>query len=1013
MRLLPAILLTSAMFSPASGQTYTISTFAGGALPVNIPGTSASLDVNVPQFVAADQTGNIFFVDQNAVLRLDATTGVVTLVAGNGTPGFSGDDGPPTGAQLNGPSGVAVDSAGNLYIADTNNQSIRKVSGGLITTMAGNQTSGYSGDTGPATNAQLNGPWGVAVDSVGDLYIADTNNQRIRKVSNGVISTVAGNGTHGFSGDNGPAASAQLSNPCGLAMDSLGGLYIADSSNNRIRKVSGGVITTVAGNGTPGFSGDNGPATSAHLAYPQGVAVDSAANLYIADYGNNRVRRVSNAVITTVAGNGTPGFSGDSGPATSAQLANPEGVAVDSAANLYIADTSNSRIRKVSNGVIATVAGNGTVGFSGDNGPPTSAQLANPWGVAVDSAANLYIADYGNNRIRKVSNGTITTVAGNGTRGFSGDNGPATSAQFYDPGGLAVDSAGNLYIADYGNNRIRKVSNGLITTAAGGGAALGDNGPATSAQLSNPYGVAVDSAGNLYVADWGNNRIRKVANGTITTVAGNGTRGFSGDNGPPTNAQLANPQGVAVDSAGNLYIADFGNFRIRKVSNGVITTVAGNGTPGFSGDNGPATGAQLANPYGVAIDPAGNLYIGDSGNSRVREVSNGSISTVAGNGTFGFSGDNGPAASAQLANPYGVAIDSAGNLYIGDAGNSRIRVLTPVSPCTYSVSPTTLQAPASGGNLTIAIQSPGSCSWTLSGLPDWITVSGASSGVGSGTVTLVVGPTPGAPLSATILIAGVSVTITITQAAAETALLPVINAVVNAASYIGGPVSPGELVTIFGTAIGPVVAAYASIVPSTGKLATTIGGVEVLFNGIPAPMIYAGSGQVSAVVPYEMAPISNPSVWIVYAGEISSAYQLNSVATAPGLFTANSSGSGQGAILNQDNTVNGPGNPAAKSSVVQLYLTGEGQTSPPGITGAITIATLPPPQVTPAPALPVTVLINRQPAFYKFAGEAPGMVAGVMQLNVQIPSNSPSGNLPITVQMGTNISQNGVTVSVE
>jgi uncharacterized protein (TIGR03437 family) len=439
--------------------------------------------------------------------------------------------------------------------------------------------------------------------------------------------------------------------------------------------------------------------------------------------------------------------------------------------------------------------------------------------------------------------------------------------------------------------------------------------------------------------------------------------------------------------------------------------VAGNGAPGFSGDNGPATSAQLANPYGVAIDAAGNLYIGDSGNNRVREVSNGSIATIAGNGIFGFSGDNGPPASAQLANPYGVAIDFAGNLYIGDSGNSRIRVLTPFSPCTYSVSPTTLETPASGGNLTVAIQTGASCSWTVSGLPGWIAVSSPSSGVGSSTVTLVVGPNPGLSVSATIVIAGVSVTITLSQAAAETAQLPVINAVVNAASYIGGPVSPGELVTIFGTAIGPVTAAYPSIVPSTGKLATTIGGVEVLFNGIPAPMIYASSGQVSAVVPYEMAP--SPSVWIVYAGGTSSAYQLNSVATAPGLFTRNSSGSGPGAILNQDNSTNGPNNPAAKGSVVQVYLTGEGQTSPPSITGAITIASLPPPQVTPAPALPITILINRQSAFYKFAGEAPGLVAGMMQLNVQIPSNAQSGNLPITVQIGANISQSGVTVSVQ
>jgi uncharacterized protein (TIGR03437 family) len=919
MRLPPAILLASVMSWPASGQTYTISTFAGGALPAGIPGTSASLG-SAPQYIAADHAGNVFFADQNSVLRLDATSGILTLVAGNGTPGFSGDNGPATSAQLANPQGLAVDSAGNLYIADTNNQCIRKVANGVITTVAGNGTPGYTGDNNPATSAQLYGPTAVAVDSAGNLYIADTNNQCIRKVANGVITTVAGNGARGSSGDNGPATSALLSNPYGLAVDAAGNLYIADSSNNRIREVSGGMIATVAGNGAAGFGGDNGPATSAHLAYPQDLAVDSAGNLYIADTNNNRIRKVSNGVIATLAGTATYGFSGDNGLATSAQLNNPYGVAVDPAGNLYIADTFNNRVRKVSNRVITTVAGDGTVGFSGDNGPATSAQLADPWSVAVDSAGNLYIADYGNNRIRKVSNGVIATVAGNGTRGSLGDNGPATSAQFYGPAGLAVDSLGNLYIADYGNNRIRKVSNGVIATVAGGGASLGDNGPATSAQLALPYGIAVDSGGNLYVADWGNNRIRKVSNGVIATVAGNGTRGFSGDNGLATAAQLANPQGIAVDSAGNLYIADFGNASIRKVSNGIITTVAGNGTPGFSGDNGPATSAQLYLPYGVAVDSAGNLYIGDSGNNRIRKVSNGVIATVAGNGTFGFSGDNGPATSAQLANPYGIAIDSAGNLYIGDSGNSRIRVSAP---------------------------------------------------------------------------------------------LPIIKSVVNAASYATGPVSPGEMVTVFGTALGPATAASATMDPATGKLATNIGGVQVLFDGTPAPMIYAASGQVSAVVPYEMAPTPNPSVWIQYLGQTSTAYQLTLAATAPGLFTRNSSGSGTGAILNQDNSPNGPGHPAAKGSIVQVFMTGEGQTSPPSVTGAITTATLPPPQVTPAPVLPVRLFINGQAVLYTYAGEAPGMVAGTMQLNVQIPSSAPSGNLSIAISIGGNTTQNGVTVSVQ
>ena len=345
----------------------------------------------------------------------------------------------------------------------------------------------------PGTSASLNEPNSVAVDGKGNLFFTDQNTVFRLDAVTGVLTIAAGNGTVGSAGDTSPATSAQLSMPSGIAVDSAGNLYIADSGHYRIRKVSNGVITTVAGNGmTDGFSGDGGPATSAPLFDAFGVAVDSAGNLYIADSGHYRIRKVSNGVITTVAGNGTDGFSGDGGPATSAQLSHPGGVAVDSAGNLYIADTVNNRVRKVSNGVITTLAGGGT---NPGDGPAASAFLANPGAVTVDSSGNLYIAD-GRSRIREVSNGMIITVAGNGRNGFSGDNGPATGAEFI-PEGVAVDAAGNLYIADIYNSRIRKVSNGVITTVAGKGtdpAQLnGYNGPATSALLFDPEAVAVDA----------------------------------------------------------------------------------------------------------------------------------------------------------------------------------------------------------------------------------------------------------------------------------------------------------------------------------------------------------------------------------------------------------------------------------------------------------------------------------------------------------------------------------------
>ena len=347
----------------------------------------------------------------------------------------------------------------------------------------------------------------------------------------------------------------------------------------------------------------------------------------VLNLGNGGRRDTAGSVhdISTVAGNGFSGFSGDGGPATSAALYTPLGIAVGPDGSLYIADYSTQRIRRVRRGIITTVAGNGLRGFSGDGGPATSAKLAEPYGVAVAPDGSLYIADRSNNRIRRVDpDGIITTVAGNGTASFSGDGGPATSATFSFPQGVAVGPDGSLYIVASSNARIRRVGpDGIITTVAGGGTAgLGDGGPATSAQL-RPTGVAIGPDGSLYVADSSNDRIRRVGpDGIITTVAGNGLRGFSGDGGPATSAQLNNPSyGVAAGPDGSLYIADSANNRIRRVDpDGIITTVAGNGTASFSGDGGPATSATLAYPAGIAVGADGTLYVTDNSNRRIRHV---------------------------------------------------------------------------------------------------------------------------------------------------------------------------------------------------------------------------------------------------------------------------------------------------------------------------------------------------------------------------------------------------------
>ena len=694
----------------AWAQQYLIRTVAGGGLPA-APAFATNVALETTTAVAVDAAGNLYFNSSNSVLKVD-TLGALTVVAGSSTlPGYSGDGGAAVGAQLMQPSGLAVDSAGNLYIADTGNSVIRKVAAatGLISTVAGNGTPGYSGNGSLATTAQLGHPRHVAVDGSGNLFIADSDNSVIRKVTatTGIITTVAGTGMPGYLGDGGPATGARLI-PSGLAVDAAGNIYVADATDSVIREVAAatGIIATVAGTGTAGLSGDGSQAASAQLSSPDDVAVDATGNLYIADAGNLRIRKVvvATGIITTVAGGGTNSFT--NGPATSAQLVAVPSVALDGAGNIYIANGNVVRKVTVATASIATLAGNGKPGFAGyagDGGPATSAQLSAAAGVAADAAANIYISDSLNYAIRKVAaaTATITTVAGNGLPGYTGDGGPATSARIAVPFGAAVDGAGNIYFSD--SNVVRKVTaaTGFIMVVAGNGTTgnSGDGGPATSAQLSNPTSVAVDGSGNLYIADSFTNVVRKVtaATGLIATVAGNGTLGSSGDGGLATSAQIQ-PTGIAVDGSGNLYIADLNHGIVRKVtaSSGIITTVAGNGTLAASGDGGPAIGAGLA-PHALAADGSGNLYIADfytvtnpcgrycdgtvMFNDRIRMVSaaTGLITTIAGTGTPGYSGDGGLATSAQLNGPLGVAVDAAGNVYVADNGNNAIRMLVPAS----------------------------------------------------------------------------------------------------------------------------------------------------------------------------------------------------------------------------------------------------------------------------------------------------------------------------------------------
>ncbi len=659
-----------------------ITTFAGNGSAGHSGDDGLAIDARMdkPRSVWAGAFGIVYIADtdNDCIRKIDASE-TITTVAGIGrSPGFSGDGGDATNAQLDKPHGVWVDSSENIYVADTNNHVIRKVDGatGIITTVAGiGKQNGYTGNGGLATAAELNKPRGVYVDPSGNIYIADTENHAIRKVDaiTGIITTIAGTGSSGDSGDGGPAILAELNKPGGIFSDLSGNIYIADSDNHRIKKVDGvtGIITTIAGTGSSGDAGDDGPATSASMNKPRGLWVDEYGNILIADTDNNRVKKVdtSTGIITTVAGNGSGGYSGDDGPATSASLKKPHAVCMHEApapAYLVIADPSNHRIREVNlnTGIITKVAGTLWSGYNGDNRSATSARLYYPFGVHVDPSHNTYIADTYNHRIRKVDGktGIITTVAGIGSKGFSGDGGPATSARLRYPFNVFLDSAGNIYIVDTYNYRIRKVdaATQIITTVVGDGAARfrGDGGLATDASIRKSYDVAVDSAGNLFIADTHNHAIRKVdaTTGIINTVVGQGDKvGFEGDGGLATDAKLNSPTGVYVDATGNIYAVDTKNDVVRRVdaTTNIINSVAGNGTAGFSGDGGLATLAQLDYPEAVWVVSSGNMFIVDSDNCRIRRVDSttGIITTVAGTTYCGYNGNNQPATDAALYYP--------------------------------------------------------------------------------------------------------------------------------------------------------------------------------------------------------------------------------------------------------------------------------------------------------------------------------------------------------------------------
>ena len=879
---------------PALAQTYAITTVAGGALPVS-GSPAAQASIGDPPRVAVDPAGNVYFGSLHAVFKVDHS-GALIRIAGTGRAGYSGDGGPALNAQLMSPAGIAVDVSGNIYVSDLDTNSVRRVSAdGSITTYAGNGTAGISGDGGLATAARLNTPDGLALDSAGNLYIADRNNHSIRVVSlDGRIHTAAGNGSPGFLGDNGPASLAELDSPEGVAFDGSGNLYIADTQNDRIRMVTpDGTISTVAGIGNGNVFGDGGPALAAGLILPTGVAVDAAGNLYIADFGNSRIRIVTAGKIETVAGSSDGAPLADQESAISVMLNGPTGVAVDATGSIFFAEGSigsgsglaqgDCRVWKVSpDGVLTVLAGNGLASYSGDGGAATSAQLQGPTGVAADAAGNIYIADTGNHRVRQITPANvIRTIAGTGSAGYSGDGGPAVSAQLNSPMGVALDPAGRLVIADSGNSRVRVIfADGTIHTLIGTGNSsyYGDGLSDLQASVNHPQGVAVASNGDVYIADTLNNAIRKRgADGLMSTIAGTGSSGFSGDGSLATGALLDGPTGVSVNAAGNVYIVDAGNQRVRRVAtDGMISTVA----------------AQLANPNSVATDASGNVFVTSGGDRRVLMISaDGTTSPVAGTGACCYSGDGGPALNAALDSPWGLAADpSSGTLYVTDAASNAVRALIP-----------------------------------------------------SGS-------------------------------------LPSLTSVVNGASNLIEPIAPGEVVVLYGTGLGPDQLTVGQ--PTSGQYPTQLAGTTVLFNGTPGFLVYTSGLQTSAIVPAVVFSGSTVQIALKYRDLATSSVTLPVASVSPGIFTLDGSGKGQAAATNSDGALNWAGRPAI--GTITLYAT--------GISAGSSV------QATVGGRTATTVSVDLSP--------------GVSQVTVQLPAGVQGDAVPVVLREDGASSQDGVTVAV-
>ncbi len=1022
------ILHLAALAACAFGQTnnypYILKTLAG-TFPLGDGGPATSALLYYPTAAIPDAAGNLYILDadNNRIRKVSATGAISTLVQVNGI----GWD-------------MKLAADGSLYFGGEG--AIVKVSpSGQMAYVAGSGIYGYSGDGGPAVSAEVGEVYALALDTAGNLYFCESSpgGDHVREVTtDGKIRTIAGMAGYGFNGDNKPATSTALNSPSGIAVDGSGNIYVADTNNSRIRKFTiGGDVVTVAGTGNYGKP-VAGLAITTPLGWPMGLWLDAGGNLYAADSGNMVIVKIApTGTLSRVAGNYNQYGSPGDGPATGVSLNSPSNVSLDAAGDLFVVDESHLVRKLTPAGSFTTMAGR--LHFAGDGGPAAAAVLNNPDDIALDPQGDLFIADGLNYRIRKVgTNGTINTWGGNGVPGAPANGTSVAAVSTPYTYAMTTDATGSLYLAA-GYGVVKVTPQGTVTNFAGTGEPgnAGDGGPATSATFLFVTGIALDSSGNVYVADSANNRVRVIAanTGIINAFAGSGTAGFAGDGGLATSAQLNlypdevyKQSPLAVDQKGNVYIGDLNNYRVRMVSpQGIISTVVGNGKFGVPGAGVPAASSPFSDAVSMAADGAGNLYISSFTFDQIYVLSGGAIRQITGGG--GAPVDGAPAANASFRSD-GLKVDGNGDLYAASGNLNQVWKLILNSPTAFTSAGGNNQTAQAGQALpnALKVQLMGRAGVGLAGAAVNFTVVSGSATLSAAfsqtdlTGTAGIGVTLGATAGPVVISATVPGTSLPALTFTETATVPppvcsvpqpVVTSVHSATDFGGSTTfAPGSWLEIKGANLAQSARPWSGDDFNGSTAPTSLDGVSVTIDGNRAFLSYISPQQINVQAPADTA--AGPVQLVVTTAACPSApVTVQEAAMAPGLLAPSSfSSSGtqylvamlpDGNFVGNPNLIPGVGfRPAAPGETVTAYGIGFGAVTPVVSPGTITGLS--------NSLGNVTASFGSTPAAVGYAGLEPGVV-GLYQFNLTVP-NVPDGDYPITLQVGSTKTTQSVYLTV-